>query len=190
MKLYLFYLNIHSEEFKKFERIFDIMEYYELPFFDKKSLYQYSEYGLIALYGYTNDKKINKIFLSERNKKYFVREVKDVTKEEYKIYREKHPDNKILFHMLKDSDNKYVKLLAPSTEISYVQDGYKDDIIEIFANLPDLDIFNEEYTEVLLNLGIFDFQNSFPNFPESISIRELDFYINTFGILYNRGLKR
>ena len=185
MKLYLYYLNIHKEYFDKFKRIFDIMEYWELPFIDKNNNYQYFDYGLIALYAFTNDKNIDKLFRKERNMKYFVREVKDITKEEYKTFQNNHSENEILIQRIKKSDNKYIKLLAPSTEISYVQDGYKDDIVRIFAKLPDLDIFNEEYTEVLINLGILDIQECFPYFPESISIREFDFYISTFGILYN-----
>ena len=186
MKLYLYYLNIHNELFSKFEKIFDIMEYYELPFFDKSNIYQYSNYGLIALYAYTNKKDIDKLFIEERNKKYFVKEVKDISKEDYKKFKENNDDRELLIHRIKDSNNKYIKVIAPNTEISYIQDGYKEDIIDLFAKIPNLDVLNDEYVQLLSDLGILDIQNSYPDFPESINIRELDFYINTFGILYDR----
>ena len=79
-----------------------------------------------------------------------------------------------------------MSILAPNTEISYVLDGYKDDIIDLFSRIPYLDILNDEYLNILSEFGIIDIQNSFPDFPENISVQELNFYVNTFGILYNK----
>lgn len=186
MKLYLYYLNIHNESFEDFKRIFNIMEYDELPFIDKYLDYQYHDYGLVALYAFTNKKDIDKLFIGNRNKKYFVRETREISKEEYKEYKKKYSDKELEFHKLKNENNKYVSILAPNTEISYVLDGYKDDIIDLFSRIPDLDILNDEYLNILSEFGIIDIQNSFPDFPENISIQELNFYVNTFGILYNK----
>lgn len=186
MKLYLYYLNIHNESFKDFKRIFDIMKYDELPFIDKNLDYQYHDCGLVSLYAFTNNKYIDKLFMHNRNQKYFVRETKKVSKEEFDEYQKNHIDKELEFHKLEADDCKRVNILAPNSEISYVLDGYKEDIIDLFARIPSLDILDDEYLDMLSELRILDIQNSFPYFPEDIKIQELNFYISTFGILYNK----
>lgn len=183
----MYYLSIKTEDYEKFNNIIELLDL--LPFGDGTMLRHNN--GLITLYAFTTDKKLDKQFQNQRNMKYFIRKVHEVNLnhslkklKEIGKFRHQNSEKEIIIENLKNKDGEEIKVVCTDIEASYVTDTFKDNLVFLLNDLLYLRLMlNDEYYELFEKTGLNDLLESYPELPTQLQVDEVGLFINEFKLL-------